>query len=634
MNLLPKSSKEFGSVDYWEKFFQQRGKKAFEWYGTYLELCGVLHKYIKPREKVVLDKGTLDAVLTDEEEKTLQQVDRMLAEVGRVLQVGGRYLCISLAQAHVLKKAVGHFSREGWMVRVHQVASSQDQVLEAEPRFSLPVFAFIMTKFRPGPGSALQIFELCAQEQGKPVRLESAERLAEAVRERQQYAWLCGQLYRKAGLGSVSLDLCDGDTGEPRYTLHVVDSPAVKPSRDNHFAIFIIPQGRETEWLFGMEEGRKQLAASAGFRRLITVALHRGQQYEGMDSIQAELSARVLELAPAGMPTQQQVPFLSVGGDIGVRTVQHQACSPLSGNYVVEDVQGDDKRYFRRLIFLSNRNVVQSEARLLKDVSHRAQKKRKKDRKKQRPTDTPEDLPAAPGQSIDKSYLCCEHHKAMIAGLALLRSPELLLETPLALLVVGLGGGSLPLFVHDHFPKSCIDAVEIDPSMLEVATQWFGFSQSDRMKVHIADGLDYITSLAGREVRPHYSVIMFDVDSKDPTLGMSCPPPAFVDQPFLQKVKSILTPEGVFILNLVCRDLGLKDSVLTGLKAVFPLLYVRRIEGEVNEILFCQLHPEQKLSTPELLEMAQALEQTLRKPGRGWDDTYILSEMLKTVKIV
>ncbi|XP_004756762.3 eEF1A lysine and N-terminal methyltransferase isoform X1 [Mustela putorius furo] len=699
MNLLPKSSREFGSAEYWEKFFQQRGKRAFEWYGSYLELCGVLHKYMKPREKVlvigcgnselseqlydvgyldivnidisevvikqmkernasrrpqmsflkmdmtqmefpdasfqvVLDKGTLDAVLTDEEEKTLHQVDRMLAEVGRVLQVGGRYLCISLAQAHILKKAVGHFSREGWMVRVHQVSSSQDRVLDAEPRFSLPVFAFIMTKFRPVPGSALQIFELCAQEQGKPVRLESAERLAEAVRERQQYAWLCSQLYRKAGLGNVSLDLCDGDTGEPRYTLHVVDNPTVKPSRDNHFAIFIIPQGRETEWLFGMEEGRKQLAASAGFRRLITVALHRGQRYEGMDSIQAELSARVMELAPAGMPAQQQVPFLSVGGDIGVRTIQHQGCSPLSGSYVVEDVQGDDKHYFRRLIFLSNRNVVQSEARLLKDVSHRAQKKRKKDRKKPRADDTPEDLPAAPGRPVDKTYLCCEHHKAMIAGLALLRNPELLLETPLALLVVGLGGGSLPLFVHDHFPKSCIDAVEIDPCMLEVATQWFGFSQSDRMKVHIADGLDYITSLAGREARPHYNVVMFDVDSKDPTLGMSCPPPAFVDQPFLQKVKSILTPEGVFILNLVCRDLGLKDSVLTGLKAVFPLLYVRRIEGEVNEILFCQLHPEQKLAMPEVLEMAQALEQTLRKPGRGWDDTYVLSDMLKTVKIV
>ena len=146
------------------------------------------------------------------------------------------------------------------MVRVHQVASSQDQLLEAEPRFSLPVFAFIMTKFRPVTGSALQIFELCAQEQGKPVRLESAERLAEAVRERQQYAWLCSQLYRKAGLGSVSLDLCNGDTGEPRYTLHVVDSPTVKPSRDNHFAIFIselglLPLFPEGGWLTGAGSG-------------------------------------------------------------------------------------------------------------------------------------------------------------------------------------------------------------------------------------------------------------------------------------------------------------------------------------------------------------------------------------------
>lgn len=52
MNLLPKSAQEFGSADYWEKFFQQRGKQAFEWYGTYLQLCGVLHKYIRPREKV------------------------------------------------------------------------------------------------------------------------------------------------------------------------------------------------------------------------------------------------------------------------------------------------------------------------------------------------------------------------------------------------------------------------------------------------------------------------------------------------------------------------------------------------------------------------------------------------------
>lgn len=52
MNLLPRSTKEFGSADYWEKFFQQRGRRTFEWYGTYLELCALLHKYIKLKEKV------------------------------------------------------------------------------------------------------------------------------------------------------------------------------------------------------------------------------------------------------------------------------------------------------------------------------------------------------------------------------------------------------------------------------------------------------------------------------------------------------------------------------------------------------------------------------------------------------
>lgn len=68
-----------------------------------------------------------------------------------------------------------------------------------------------------------------------------------------------------------------------------------------------VPQGRETEWLFGTEEGRRQLAASAGFGRLLTVALHREQHYEGMASIQAELSGKVMELAPPGLPARQQV---------------------------------------------------------------------------------------------------------------------------------------------------------------------------------------------------------------------------------------------------------------------------------------------------------------------------------------
>ena len=44
MNLLPKSHDQFRQSEYWDGFFKRRGRRAFEWYGEYSELCGVLHR--------------------------------------------------------------------------------------------------------------------------------------------------------------------------------------------------------------------------------------------------------------------------------------------------------------------------------------------------------------------------------------------------------------------------------------------------------------------------------------------------------------------------------------------------------------------------------------------------------------
>lgn len=54
MNLLPKEAGEFGTTDYWNNFFKKRGRKAFEWYGEYPELCGILHKYINDKNRVLI----------------------------------------------------------------------------------------------------------------------------------------------------------------------------------------------------------------------------------------------------------------------------------------------------------------------------------------------------------------------------------------------------------------------------------------------------------------------------------------------------------------------------------------------------------------------------------------------------
>ena len=34
--------------------------------------------------------------------------------------------------------------------------------------------------------------------------------------------------------------------------------------------------------------------------------------------------------------------------------------------------------------------------------------------------------------------------------------------------------------------------VELDQEMVSVAEKWFGFTQGERMKVHIADGVEFI----------------------------------------------------------------------------------------------------------------------------------------------
>lgn len=67
---------------------------------------------------------------------------------------------------------------------------------------------------------------------------------------------------------------------------------------------------------------------------------------------------------PAHNHPLPQVPFLSVGGDLGAATRVCSGRSDWCGPYVVEDVTVDGGTLLRRLVFLDNPNVVQSEARL------------------------------------------------------------------------------------------------------------------------------------------------------------------------------------------------------------------------------------------------------------------------------
>jgi len=55
--------------------------------------------------------------------------------------------------------------------------------------------------------------------------------------------------------------------------------------------------------------GRRQVAETAQFKRLVFVSLSREHHYEDMQQIQNELSAKVLELAPTNLPRSYKARF-------------------------------------------------------------------------------------------------------------------------------------------------------------------------------------------------------------------------------------------------------------------------------------------------------------------------------------
>ncbi|KAK2835811.1 hypothetical protein Q5P01_016295 [Channa striata] len=694
MSLLPRTAEEFSSAEYWERFFKKRGEKAFEWYGDYNKLCGVLHKYIKVQDKVLvvgcgnselseqmydvgykhltnidisetvvthmnqrnaerrpgltfqqvdatqtpfedasyqaaLDKGTLDAIASEEKGALARN---MLTEVGRVLCVGGRYVCVTLAQESVIKLAVEQFVELGWAVRLHCL---QEECGKEEDSFALPVFVLVCTKFRqPMP---MPILEICLGEDGVPTRHTQVSELLSAVREHQAYS----VLRRSSAQAQMPARIYRSLSATPRLVFQDTLSqfkivPQVPSCHDQTSLPFLLFLKAVRQLGFTAPvRAERQLAASANFRRLLIVTMHRNQEYMDMQAVQSELSPVVMDLAPPGMPANQQVPFLSVGGDLGWREEVSRGVSELSGEYCIENVKGEDGELYRRLVFLSNAALVQSESRLV--LSNNTSNHKKKNKKKASSTAPSTISPTS--LSVDSGFLCCAHHEVMVAGLAMLGvgMPQMK-DDSLSVLLVGLGGGGLPQFLRDFVPNVTVEVVELDPVVLEVAKQWFGFRPDDRLTVTLGDGLERICALK-KEGGRLLDVIMFDVDNKDSTVGMSCPPAGFVETSVLQKVSSLLTPRGVFMLNLVCRDSALRKTVLERVSGVFPTILSRKIEGEVNEVLLCFCGENEKSNAGRLLsslnEAAKSLQSALgsKRTGANRSPHIDIAELLKDLKV-
>lgn len=142
---------------------------------------------------VVLDKATIDAVMPDNAEKSKAYVTKYWSEIARVLRIGGRYICISLLQNHIIEAMVEFFTKRDWMFRVVRCLEAEEKTNQtSNDGTSLPVFMVIATKFQKLPSLLLEI----CMAGDKMVRLKDCSEVVNAVLSVQKAAMVCNGLHR------------------------------------------------------------------------------------------------------------------------------------------------------------------------------------------------------------------------------------------------------------------------------------------------------------------------------------------------------------------------------------------------------------------------------------------------------
>ena len=134
-------------------------------------------------------------------------------------------------------------------------------------------------------------------------------------------------------------------------------------------------------------------------------------------------------------------------------------------------------------------------------------------------------------------------HKHMLNYSSLMFSSLVFVPEPERVLVVGLGGGVVPREFVYYLPDVKVDAIEIDPEIVEVAKRFFFFEESPQIRVRIGDGREIMHRMLTEENKP-YDIIILDAFNGDYI------PQHLMTTGFLEIVRKMLSDTGVVAANI------------------------------------------------------------------------------------
>jgi spermidine synthase len=194
----------------------------------------------------------------------------------------------------------------------------------------------------------------------------------------------------------------------------------------------------------------------------------------------------------------------------------------------------------------------------------------------------------------DPDFLVFPYTRMMMGALYL--NPQ-----PARILVIGLGGGTLPMTLRSLLPEAAIDAVEIDEAVVKAARTYFGFKDDQNLKVFTEDGRVFVKKAI--KAGSTYDLVMLDAFEDDYI------PEHLLTREFLEEVKAILTPHGVVAANTFSSS-GLYPYESATYAAAFGKFYNLKSS---NRVIWAQQGALTPIVTIE--RNAKDLDQILEKRG-------------------
>lgn len=107
-------------------------------------------------------------------------------------------------------------------------------------------------------------------------------------------------------------------------------------------------------------------------------------------------------------------------------------------------------------------------------------------------------------------------------------------------LVIGLGGASVVKRMWRDYPEMSIDAVELDPDVVDIAQRFFELPEDERIRVYVDDGRRFIETCAD-----DYDIVLIDAFDEDRV------PRQLTTEEFLRAVRDRLASGGVVAYNFI-----------------------------------------------------------------------------------